>query len=209
MSNFLKNENNYMPIIIATPDARAVATTIKILIEAAYEAKKTPLLLVLTQSALMNARQAGFEKLKEYFSKNPRGFIVDSDIEIISASKNLLYYIKKADKENCSFVSGYYTLQGITDIMLHYPSTVKPEEYIKIKDWEKIDVAGLGFYYGELPLSYKFKYDAQPDNKTGMGEDFYFFKDNKFNVKLAKNISLGHIKPASLIIPGNKIEELK
>lgn len=202
MANFLDDEEKYMPIILVSTDGKAMANTIKTLTELAYEVGRIPALIVVTQTGILNARQVGLVMLKEYFRHNPRGFLIDGDIEVVSNDGILREYVLKADKEGVSFVGAYFTKQGITDVMTEFPKTINAEQYAELEDWADIKAAGLGFYYGEIPLDYTFRFDAKPDLSGGMGEDFHFFMDHpSFNTKLAKNIILGHVKAIRLVIP--------
>ena len=65
------------------------------------------------------------------------------------------------------------------------------EEVDKMENYAPVEYSGLGFYYGDLPLNYKFHSDD-------MGEDFYFFKENHLELRLAKNIKLLHVKSIPL-----------
>jgi hypothetical protein len=64
------------------------------------------------------------------------------------------------------------------------------EEYKTIKPYDQIAMAGLGFYYGDLPLNYKFHADGKPY----LGEDLNFFFDNPDIKPRVAPVQLKHLK---------------
>ena len=202
MTTFLDDEDKYMPIVIASSDGKAMAATVKMLTELAYSIGRIPALVVVTTSGLLMARQVGLAKLREYFQHNPRGFIIDSDIELVGNSALLAEYVTRADAEKCSFVGAYLSKSGIVDIQIEQYKQMEPADYATLSDWSNVKFAGLGFYYGEIPMDYEFKFDSKFDRNEGLGEDYHFFNDHpQFKTKLAKKLILGHYKTVRLIIP--------
>jgi hypothetical protein len=70
---------------------------------------------------------------------------------------------------------------------------VDAEKVRAMKDWQKINAAGLGFYYGDLPLTYDFHF-------TNHGEDLNFFIENKINLRIVTSLSLYHMRETKLVI---------
>ncbi len=66
-----------------------------------------------------------------------------------------------------------------------YNIDMTDEEIHKLRNYDRVDCAGLGFYYGWVPLDYKFHTDL-------VGEDFYFYLENKLELRFAKKIRLDH-----------------
>ena len=193
--------DKYMPIVICTPDERSVAITIKELTEIGYLIGKNPALFVSSQTGILQARQTSLQQVKNYFTSTPRGFIIDSDVWLQSTTDETIKYIKRADDEHCSFVGGYLEPTGIVALQVKRGEQITQEQYKTIPDWSPVELAGLGFYYGDIPLDYTFKFDANIVTGGGFGEDFNFFNDHpQFNTKLAKGIKLAHMKYVPLVI---------
>jgi hypothetical protein len=67
------------------------------------------------------------------------------------------------------------------------------EETRQLRPWDRVANAGLGFYYGWLPLDYKF----HEDGAFG-GEDLNFFWDNPWIEPRVFGLALKHIKSVEL-----------
>jgi len=191
------DDEDYMPILIPTLDRRAAVETISAVVSAGIAYGKNPLVILSSDSGLLLSRSVNFFNLSEMLKINKtRGFMIDSDIAYISG--NIVEYIKRADKERVSFVAPYRIIfkgQIKYALSLDGINVIDEEEFKKLNDWQEIKTAGLGFYYGDLPLDYTFRLSGEVKKGAHItGEDFNFFLDNNIKPRLAKNIVLGHLK---------------
>ena len=198
---YVLTPDKYMPIVICTPDERSIAITIKELTEIGYLIGKNPALFVSSQTGILQARQSSLQQVANYFALTPRGFIIDSDVWLQSSTDVTINYIKRADEEHCSFVGAYLEPTGTLALQVKRGEKLTQEQYKSLPDWSPVAMAGLGFYYGDIPLDYTFKFDANIVTGGGLGEDFHFFNDHpQYNTKLAKGIKLAHMKYVPLVI---------
>ncbi len=190
----------FMPIIFISKDGRAAISTTKVLYDAARFLNREPAVITVKQNGLVQARTKALEIVKELWEPGARGFFIDDDIECEgNAGNTIADYVRRADEENCSFTGAYLTTMSTASIQVKPGVNISPEEYPHIDNWATVNRAGLGFYYGDLPQGYDFKYEHNE-----MGEDYRFFADNpEIVLKLAKSITLNHIKtiPLSLLTP--------
>lgn len=128
-----------------------------------------------------------------------RGMFWDDDL-IIRPTYNvrtLAESIVEADKHAWNLVGNYRTLQDgdtvIANVLMHHKygaATVSytDEEIASLKNLDPLPdtVSGLGFYYGDISLDYKFHWDSIP-------EDLNFFIDNKLALRFS-DVQLLHEK---------------
>jgi hypothetical protein len=136
----------------------------------------------------------------KHFGKG-RGFIIDYDIRFNGANFNkLIETMRIADARHVNVVSPYFISQkdmaNPWEPKLGFPSylhkNMQPytdDEMKVLKDWQKIEYAGLGFYYGDIDPDYEF----HEISRTKPGEDINFFKDN--NIQLVHvDLGVSHVK---------------
>lgn len=132
-----------------------------------------------------------FTDLKNQYEKDAiRGFLIDDDILLKSdQQQNLKVAIETADKFHWNFVAPYRVADGWTSIAKENGMLLSVEE-VRIKaPFDRIDNAGLGFYYGDLPLTYKFHEDG-----VFGGEDLNFFHENPQLEPRIVDLNLKHLK---------------
>jgi hypothetical protein len=138
-----------------------------------------------------------------------RGLMFDSDI-YFNQPDVLADYIMAADASGFDLAADYPHLrEQVTSCMelehTTYYREKKPglagtlvpysdEEYDALPDLAEVSDAGLGFFYGTLPLDYRFHAAAN-------GEDINFFLDNEIHPHLMKKLRLGHLKPVLVRYP--------
>lgn len=194
----------YLPLITPTRDNTMDDQLTLNLISVAQKLGKEYVRVTATASTIHAARTEGFTmlKLSAYNSlgykdlESARGFMVDSDIRWDGTENDkIAEEARKADEKKYNFVVPY-RIKGDVSILIKTVNT-EPQSYHRVStqqyvsEWEnyqECDVAGLGFYYGDLPLNYKFNFDH------GYGEDMNFFLDNKVRPKVVNAITIGHIK---------------
>lgn len=187
----LKEEDlkEIVPILIPSPDNKMDISTIINLYDICYGLNKKPMFIQSSISGLVFARQEMFRLLKNITKKDRiRGLMIDSDIIIPSKiTKAIVEKIYESDKEQYNFVIPYLTSVGLSIY-------VKKEDKIEIMDIDSFKVAekcytsGLGFYYGDLPLDYKFNYC------NGKGEDINFFIENRIEPNIMHGAEILHNK---------------
>ena len=185
-------------LIIPDKDGRVVAQTLKTVLDTIYIGGHVPAQATVESSVLIpNVRTEGFKLLRNALQiENARGFLVDSDIYTAFNADTLIKYVEEADKKHYNFVLPYKQLSGNYSIFKDKTFTELTEtELSKMKDWQRIEAAGLGFYYGDLPLSYEFRFGT--GNKF-VGEDIMFFQDNNLKPRIVKSLKLYHIKSVKI-----------
>lgn len=134
-------------------------------------------------------------------SDSLRAIFIDSDVSIgapgeITEITKITEYIKRADSEGESFVIPIKTKDGTSQLRYRTPNDKLHGHYTmediqkNMNDWSPVEAAGLGFYYGDLPVGYSWPVDYEPDDETG--EDIAFFLNNKIQPRVAKNVKLYH-----------------
>jgi hypothetical protein len=161
-----------------------------------------------TNRGIPAARTNVVEKLKKTLDERGikhngtiRGMFFDDDI-IIDPEYDmgkLADAIKKADENGWNLVANYhveYTKEiPTTPVMMHTQEGTDlfkfytQAEVDALKDFDELHntTSGLGFYYGDIPLDYKFWYADQK------AEDGNFFKENKIKLRYI-NVPLFHKK---------------
>lgn len=118
----------------------------------------------------------------------PRALVFDADIDLVSSLEHLVECIEFADKYHYNFVAPYSDADRNILCFMDGRRIPKAEFKEKYHDWDRIQFAGLGFYYGDIP-NYKFhmEYDS--------GEDHNFFTENPgLDLRVVPSIKLRHIK---------------
>lgn len=146
---------------------------------------------------------------KIYKTNVVRGFLLDDDIRFVDQPA-LEHVIQTADKNSWNVVAPYRTKTGRFSIIKTIPprpsgtttEMLTEAELAEIKPYSEIEMAGLGFYYGDIPLDYEFR-----EGNPYTGEDLNFFHDNKqLHPRLAP-LFLEHLKVLGL--PGAKYTSVK
>jgi len=180
-----------VPIIVPSPDHRAGVSTVSAITETAVRMGRQPLIVLVSSSGLLDARNEALRILKKLNAgNNPYAFWIDSDIYFVDSTEKLKRYMMQAESEGVGIVAPYFLLNGNSSLFT--PKGPIPwDQAITMKDWSPVDAAGLGFYYGPTPLNYVFH-----TIDTGMklqGEDVLFFRENHIPLRLAQ-LKLQHIK---------------
>jgi hypothetical protein len=116
--------------------------------------------------------------------------MIDDDILLKSSEQNnLRIAIETADKFNWNFVAPYRVRDGFTSIAKENGELLTPDEVRAMKPFDKVANGGLGFYYGDLPLTYRFHEDG-----IFGGEDLNFFHENPQLDPRIVDLNLKHLK---------------
>jgi len=146
------------------------------------------------------------DKLGIEYDEYVRMLWVDSDIRVNTPANELAERFKKADELGLNLIADYitpwqnggfaHTISKLNDRGTY--TTLTDEELNAFKDMQELPmgyVGGLGFYYGLVPIDYKF-------HNEEFGEDITFFRDMyirlpNYSLNLAK-IDIKHKKEVLL-----------
>lgn len=194
--------SRYRPVIIPTPDFSCNFFTMLTLFQVGMKTNNEYSFdfLVSKSNNPVPSRQLLFEQLKmRSGQKVLRGFFIDSDSMISPEPKivdKLINAMKRADREHFSFVVPYRVVKNedvsYTAVFSNEGKLMSVEDVKQLFDFDKILSSGLGFYYGDLPLDYKFRFG---DDR---GEDWWFFKENNIDLRILK-MPCYHVK--TMVLP--------
>jgi len=105
-----------------------------------------------------------------------------------STALDLAEAIKKADRERWNFAVPVRCITGLYNIGSGY----QPKEYEALPNWSKVDMCGLGFYYGDLNSLYEWH-----EGEHGSDPDWNYVKDNNIALRIVK-LPFLHIKEMPL-----------
>ena len=186
------------PVLIPTVNGSADVSTIHVLDTVIRGLNREPVFITsMGNKGISNTRTWLFESVKRLLEANgfkdkvARGFIIDSDICLLGPdSQKVFNYVLEADAQKRNFVIPYNFPSGQISVFKENENKnlIMLDKGDALPDYTKC--AGLGFYYGDIPLDYVFH------NDVNAGEDVYFFLDN-FKLeqnKVIKDIRLLHKK---------------
>lgn len=189
---------NITPILCVTRDEQgAVATTVATIYSALYCLRKTPHYIQTGALGYAKARtNLSREAMATYQVKKVRGFLLDDDVRLTD-QKALQKVIQIADQKKYNVVAPYRTKSGRFSIIKKcepkasgtITEMITQQELAAIKPYDEIEMAGLGFYYGDIPLDYEF-HEGNPYT----GEDLNFFHDNSWIHPRLAPLYLEHLK---------------
>jgi hypothetical protein len=187
-------EKIVVPVICATRDSQgAVAYSIATIWNALNAMGREPVYVQFAAHGYAFVRAGVFKELKKEFNTDRiRGILIDDDI-LIKDQLGLIQAITVADQYGWNFVAPYRVRDGYVALAHENGSLYTVEETRQLRPWDRVPNAGLGFYYGWLPLDYKF----HEDGAFG-GEDLNFFWDNPWIEPRVFGLSLKHIKSVEL-----------
>lgn len=164
-----------VPVICPTRDEQgAVARTVALLWNVIFSRNKLPLYIHASCYGYDRVRTSAFQEARKFVDKDVvRGFLLDDDI-LLSDESAVYDAVVTADKYNWNIVAPYRTKHNRICICDETGSMITPEEFSKLAPYAPVPFAGLGFYYGDIPLKYEFHADGKPFK----GEDLNFFYDN-------------------------------
>lgn len=179
--------NEKIPVIIADISEKASVRSVNIISNAILSLNKQGVIKMIGGKGYFTAiRNLTFSTLKKELGINKvRGIMLDSDVILECDYKTLADVMKEADEKNINFVIPYKNGNSSYSLWHKDMNPYTQDEYNKLKDGDKIEYSGLGFYYGDIPLDYIFHSDVK-------GEDHYFFEDNKLDVRVIKSIKTVH-----------------
>jgi hypothetical protein len=198
--------DNFRPVICVTRDEHgAPAATIACIYSSLFKNRLSTMYIQNGGLGYAHARNVVFADALDKIQRiKVRGSLLDDDVKLTDQPQ-LDKIIKYADEKNYNVVAPYRTLGNRLSIVKRIPpkpngtstEMLTEEEARQIKPFERIQLAGLGFYYGWIPLDYKFH-----EGIPYIGEDLNFFEENpQLEPRLAP-LYVEHLKTASL--PGIK-----
>ena len=190
------DKNKYVPIVLISEDMKVVSITLKAILEAIYNSQKIPALFHLESTGLVHARNEAMKQLQKYFGDGMvRGFLLDSDIYFVDTMDKLAAEMKNADEKHKNFIAPY------KDKMQQWNVWVANKRLDKLDGFygKVISQAGLGFYYGDIPVSYRFHMVLNHDGDSTDGEDIIFFNENRKLKPYLANLKLAHMKVMPIV----------
>jgi hypothetical protein len=190
-------EGRIVPILCPTREHQgAMARTIVMLMNTIYKLGGSPAYFQTSAHGYAFVRTNLFQVVMEELKcETVRGFMIDDDILVTTPCEELCEIITKAETEHLNIVGPYKT-SNVKDewAIMHPPGHMREFNMFTQADfeagepWSPIWAAGLGFYYGDLPLTYRF-HERPPYD----GEDINFFAENDLHPVVAP-VSLYHCK---------------
>lgn len=181
-----------VPVICATRDFQgAVAETIATLWNVLWQMNRAPIYVQFQSHGYAFVRASTFAGLKVELKKDVvRGFMIDDDILLkATQQQQLALAIETADKFGWNFISPYRVRDGYTACAKEDGSLMTVAEVRALKPFDRVPNGGLGFYYGDIPLSYEFH-----EGGVFGGEDLNFFYENPQLDVRCVDLCLKHLK---------------
>ncbi len=182
-----------LPVLVPTRDEQgAPARTIVTIWDAAYALGRQPVHLHVSHVGYAYVRTRLFQHTKSVLKTSwVRGILLDDDM-LLRNQQQLMDVIQLADKNNWNIVAPYMLKNGLTSLASASGKMLDFEEAVKLPHYTEVPMAGLGFYYGDIPLDYEFHEGAPYE-----GEDLNFFHETQLKPKLAP-IEIKHLKVMAL-----------
>ncbi len=179
------------PVICPTRDEQgAVARSIAILWNVIFASQRLPCYIHASCVGYARVRTSSFIEARKHVPYDVvRGFLIDDDI-LLTDEDALYDAVKLADKNNWNIVGPYKTKHNRVCLTDEKGTMLTVEEFLKMSPYSPIPMAGLGFYYGDIPLKYEFHSDGKPFE----GEDLNFFYDNPQLKPRVAPVPMKHLK---------------
>lgn len=164
-----------VPVICPTRDEQgAVARSVAVLWNVIFSRRKLPVYIHASCVGYARVRTNSFEEARKHVDKDVvRGFLIDDDI-LLTDEGALYDAVKVADEKGWNIVAPYRTKHNRICVCDETGTMLSIEDFKKLGPYAPVPFAGLGFYYGDIPLKYEFHADGKPF----AGEDLNFFYDN-------------------------------
>jgi len=162
-------------VICPTRDEQgAVARSVAILWNVIFATQRLPCYIHASCVGYARVRTNSFQEARKNVDKDlVRGFLIDDDI--LLTDENALYEaVRLADRNHWNIVAPYRTKHGRVCLCDATGEMMTVQQFAQMAPYAPIPLAGLGFYYGDIPLNYEFHADGKPFQ----GEDLNFFYDN-------------------------------
>lgn len=173
----IRSDVKICPVICPTRDEQgAVARSVAILWNVIFATQRLPCYIHASCVGYARVRTDSFKQASKSMQTDVdvvRGFLIDDDI-LLTDEDALFDAVKIADQHGWNIVAPYRTKHGRVCICDERGHMLTVEEFAKLGPYAPIPMAGLGFYYGDIPLKYEFHSDGKPF----MGEDLNFWYDN-------------------------------
>ena len=185
------DQKKIVPVIVPTRDEQGlVGRTTACLWNVFYSLGREPYYIHASCIGYARVRTDSFIEAKKFCKVDRiRGLMIDDDILSVD-QEGIVKAVVKADQMGWNIVGPYRTKNDRVCVCHANGDMMTIDEYKKLKPYDQVSMAGLGFYYGDLPLNYEFHADGKPF----LGEDLNFFFDNQdIKIRIAP-VQLKHLK---------------
>ena len=164
-----------VPVICPTRDEQgAVARSVAVLWNVIFGTQRLPCYVHASCYGYDRVRTSSFQEARKYVDADVvRGFLIDDDI-LLTDEDALFDAVKIADQNHWNIIAPYRTKHNHICVCDETGTMLSIEQFSKLGPYANVPMAGLGFYYGDIPLTYSFHADGKPF----AGEDLNFFYDN-------------------------------
>ena len=150
-------------VICPTRDEQgAVARSVAILWNVIFATQRLPCYIHASCVGYARVRTNSFQEARKNVDKDlVRGFLIDDDI--LLTDENALYEaVRLADRNHWNIVAPYRTKHGRVCLCDATGEMMTVQQFAQMAPYAPIPLAGLGFYYGDIPLNYEFHADGKP-----------------------------------------------
>ncbi len=180
------------PIICPTREEQgAIARSVAILYSVVFSRGKLPCYVHANCYGYARVRTNSFLEARKSLGgvDTARGFLIDDDI-LLTDMNALHDACEIADKNKWNIVVPYRSTNGKIVVCKDDGEMMTPDEFKLLKPYQTVPYAGLGLYYGDIPLTYEFHADGKPF----AGEDLNFFYDNAYLKPRIAPVPVKHCK---------------
>ena len=184
-----------VPVICPTRDEQgAVARSIAVLWNVIFGTQRLPCYVHASCFGYDRVRTNSFQEARKHVdSDRVRGFLLDDDI-LLTDEDALYDAVRLADQHKWNIIAPYRTKHNRICVCDETGTMLSIEQFQQLAPYSVVPMAGLGFYYGDIPLDYVFHADGKPF----AGEDLNFFYDNPWIQPRIAPIPNKHLKVIGL-----------
>ncbi len=197
--------NNIVPICCVNRDGKVAGPTLWLLTVACIELQRIPLYFSVSGTGFLKGLNSMVESLKQAFPgrETVRAIWFEEDIFIEPNERNqnlLKQGFSKADENNWNLVSNYHLFMGTQNGQMKFTNSYfhksplmsySDNDVRTLQPFDIVEMAGLGFYYGEVSLNYSFH---ESGGVNDVGADFWFHADHNHTLRHLP-LSIQHWKP--------------
>jgi hypothetical protein len=192
-----------LPIFLTTRDGRTTPQSAIAAAMASLRLERTPVPITSHGPGQACSYNKMLYEARNIFGENKlRALWIEDDILIEpdeTTVNGIVELITKADQENWNIVAPYYVWDNRLVIDYHHmsgvPMAYSLEEVRALPKFAEVEMAGLGFYYGDIFCDYEFWEGLSNDlpNHRYTGVDWIYFTEKKIKLRHYP-LSIRHMK---------------